>query len=112
MRWRNCSRSISEASRSAYHNKQWATSSTGQPGGKETGQKGSHYILEGDRFSKACAELLKSGHNIAYVELLHDEETATKKRESKTKYTCPGCRLNAWAKPSAFLVCGEYGIWI
>ena len=30
-----------------------------------------------------------------------------KKAASKTKYTCPGCELNAWAKPDANLWCGD-----
>jgi transcription elongation factor Elf1 len=31
------------------------------------------------------------------------------KAASKTKYTCPGCGLNAWAKPEVNLVCGDCG---
>jgi hypothetical protein len=30
-----------------------------------------------------------------------------KKAASKTKYTCPLCDLNAWAKPDARLICGD-----
>lgn len=26
---------------------------------------------------------------------------------SKTRYTCPSCQTNAWAKPDVHLVCGE-----
>ena len=29
------------------------------------------------------------------------------KAASKTKYSCPGCGLNAWAKPETTLYCGE-----
>ena len=36
-----------------------------------------------------------------------DETTARKKAASKTKYTCPDCDLNAWAKPDTSLICGE-----
>ena len=28
------------------------------------------------------------------------------KRASKTKFTCPECGQNAWAKPDALLLCG------
>jgi ribosomal protein S27AE len=28
------------------------------------------------------------------------------KKSSKTKFTCPGCGQNAWAKPDARLLCG------
>jgi len=53
-----------------YHNKQWAAlmhavglvpSDTGAPGGKETGQKVSHYIAGGGLFDKVCAELMRHG---------------------------------------------------
>lgn len=109
-------------SRSAYHNKQWAAkmkavglypSTTGTPGGRETGQTCSHYILKGDRFSVACAELLKAGCDIAYVEVVHDEAEAKRKRETKTKFTCHGTEcggLNAWAKADAKLTCTECGL--
>jgi hypothetical protein len=29
------------------------------------------------------------------------------KKASKTKFTCPECGQNAWAKPDALLICGE-----
>jgi transcription elongation factor Elf1 len=29
------------------------------------------------------------------------------KKASKTKFTCPQCGQNAWAKPYAALICGE-----
>jgi rubrerythrin len=35
-----------------------------------------------------------------------DDVVRKKKAASKTKYTCRGCGLNAWAKPAAPLVCG------
>jgi hypothetical protein len=49
--------------------------------------------------------------------LIDDEEELLKSTGEKTipvpdrsnrlKYTCPGCNLNAWAKPGANLVCGD-----
>src|SRR5436305_1416322 len=30
-----------------------------------------------------------------------------KKAASKTRYTCPDCQANAWAKPEVHLICGE-----
>src|SRR2546422_4579315 len=33
--------------------------------------------------------------------------TVSKKSNTRTKYTCPGCGLNAWAKPNVSLLCGE-----
>jgi hypothetical protein len=34
------------------------------------------------------------------------EEGAKAKQANKTKYTCPECGQNAWAKRSALLICG------
>lgn len=103
-------------SRKAYHNREWAgmmkaiglmPSDTGLPGGKETGQKVSHYIEAGGPFDCACAELEKSGFAVRYVELWGDEQARKKKAASKTKYTCPDCGLNAWGKPEIHIVCGD-----
>jgi len=79
------------------------------PGGKKTGQKVSHYIAEGGPFAAACAELAGQGVAVSYVDLWGegDEKTRRTKAASKTKYTCPSCGLNAWAKPAVVLVCGE-----
>jgi hypothetical protein len=105
-------------SRSGYHNKEWADmmkavglipSDTAAPGGKEVGQKVSHYIEAGGRFERACAELVKQGFDPLYVELWTEggEKTRKTKAASKTRYTCPECLTNAWAKPDVHLVCGE-----
>jgi hypothetical protein len=113
-------RHFGKPSRNGYHNKEWAEkmrtvglepSSTGQPGGKDTGQKVSHYILDGGAFAKAFAELEKQG----VADLLADrwgeseagKKTREKKNASKTAYVCPGCDLKAWAKPEASLMCGD-----
>jgi hypothetical protein len=44
-----------------------------------------------------------------YVELWKEGEAKTHKKQaaSKTKYTCPDCELNAWAKPDVSLLCGD-----
>lgn len=101
--------------RAAYHNKEWAAhmmdkglypSSTGEPGGKETGQTVSHYIIPDSFFTEACAELVATGFTLPYIELwTTDKAKAVKKAASKTKYTCPGCNLNAWAKEGVSLHC-------
>lgn len=41
--------------------------------------------------------------------MTRDEAAAKKKAASKTRYTCPGCGLNAWGKPGIYLICGECG---
>jgi hypothetical protein len=104
--------------RTSYHNKEWAgmmhtvgliPSDTGALGGREVGQKVSHYIEDGGAFALACAELVRHGFDALYVELWAEGEAAKRKKKSasKTKYTCPSCQLNAWAKPEARLVCGD-----
>jgi predicted SprT family Zn-dependent metalloprotease len=103
--------------RGGYHNKEWAEymvdvglmpSDTGLPGGKQTGQKVSHYIIEGGDFQTVCAELLAGGFTLPYIELWSTDKpkTVRAKAASKTKYVCPSCQANAWAKPGASLICG------
>ena len=107
-------------SRAGYHNKEWAAkmheiglhpSDTGQPGGKETGQSCSHYIVESGRYARVFAELAAQPDFTALYVELWDDADARKARKaksaSKTRYTCPSCELNAWAKPGVRLICGE-----
>lgn len=104
-------------SRAGYHNKEWATkmheiglhpSDTGQLGGKEIGQSCSHYIVAGGRYARVFADLVaQSNFTALYVELWDDADARKAKSASKTRYTCPSCELNAWAKPGVRLVCGE-----
>jgi rubrerythrin len=50
---------------------------------------------------------LKSSPAILYHDRSSEDDLVRKKKAaSKTKYTCRGCGLNAWAKPPAPLVCG------
>jgi hypothetical protein len=105
--------------RGRYHNKEWAVqmfaiglhpSSTGKKGGAPTGQRVSHYIIENGPFAKATAKLLKTGFTLNWQAT--SPLTRRQRREqdakaaSKTKFTCPNCLLNAWAKPDAALLCG------
>jgi hypothetical protein len=84
-------------------------SDTAAPGGREVGQKVSHYIEDGGRFAKACAALIGGGFDPFYVELWSEGDAAKRKKKaaSKTRYTCSDCDANAWAKPDMHLVCGD-----
>jgi predicted SprT family Zn-dependent metalloprotease len=106
-------------SRSSYHNKEWAAkmdtigltpSDTGQPGGKRTGQHMSHYVVAGGPYAKVSAELLASGFVISWRDRSREDGLGKSKTTGKagvrTKYTCPECGVNAWAKPEVVLVCG------
>src|SRR4051794_12829703 len=86
-------------------------SDTGQPCGKDTGQKLTHYVEQGGRFEKACTACLAAGDAFLYQDRDGDEEaTKTRRRKaaSKTKFTGPVCEQNAWAQPDAHLICGDF----
>lgn len=106
-------------SRSAYHNREWADkmeslglmpSDTGQPGGKRTGQKVSHYIIPGGLFERVCAVILSDGFKLAWGEItaeMGDDEGNGKGKTTRAKFTCPDCGANAWGKPDLSLICGD-----
>jgi hypothetical protein len=95
-----------------YHDKLWSAkmnsvglvpSSTGKPGGRETGAKMSHYILPGGVFEQAFAELQATGWTL-------DIESAPRRNpsrgpSSKSKFTCPACGQNIWGKPDTEVAC-------
>ena len=103
--------------RKSYHDKEWAAkmrevglipTATGETGGKETGQKMAHLIAKGGGFTQAYQRLLTAHPAILYADRVNAADTTRKKKlASKTKYTCPSCGLNAWAKPAAPLLCGD-----
>lgn len=100
--------------RRSYHDRQWAAkmkdiglqpSTTGEPGGKETGDKVTHYIIPGGPYAKAYARLKAKGFQLHW-QSAPAGKNAKAKKASKTKFTCPDCGQNAWAKPDALLICG------
>jgi hypothetical protein len=94
-------------SRGGYHNKEWAVmmvevglipSDTGQPGGKQTGHRVSHYIREGGPFDRICSELLAQGSTLRWGDLAVDAPGG--KSKNKATYVCDcGCLLKLWGKP-------------
>jgi ribosomal protein S27AE len=102
--------------RRSYHDRQWAAkmreiglqpTSTGEPGGQETGQSITHYILAGGAYAQAYARLKAVGFQLHWESAREGGPAQAKKKASKTKFTCPQCGQNAWAKPDAVLICGE-----
>lgn len=101
--------------RKCYHDREWSNkmkavglqpSHTGAPGGKETGAKMTHYIMTDGMFNRVTDQLLASGFRLNW-ESRPDASGAAKKRASKTKFSCPECAQNVWAKPDAQVICGE-----
>jgi hypothetical protein len=99
-------------SRGGYHNAEWGElmlavglcpSDTGKPGGRRTGQRMGDYIIEDGPFDLACEELLSSGNGLRYGDLVTPE--GRKPTESKVKYSCPVCRINAWGKAGLRMAC-------
>ena len=103
-------------SRTGYHDRQWAgkmreigliPSDTGQPGGKSTGQKMSHYVDENGLFLKHCGALIDGGFTIPYIELWAEGEAKKAQPKNKTKFSCESCGANAWGKAELKVVCGD-----
>jgi hypothetical protein len=117
-----------------YHDRQWAAkmkevglhpSDTGAPGGKETGPKVSHYIVPKGAFATSCARFMGKHETILYQDRAaimakvrgkgkagaeegeEGEGEEQPKSPGRIKFTCLGCKLNAWAKPSAKLRCED-----
>lgn len=103
-------------SRGGYHNQEWAKqmrgiglipSDTGQPGGRATGQRMTHYIDEEGEFATHCAELLKGGFVLPFVELWDEAKAGKSRAKNKTKFVCECCGAAAWGKPELKIVCAE-----
>ena len=104
-------------SRPGYHNKQWAAlmrrvglvpSHTGEAGGRETGQRMSHYIAPGETFEAAAGALVGDGYELSWASAsprLSGPAGGRRPGARKTAYTCPGCGIKAWGKPSLRLGC-------
>lgn len=112
--------------RGRYHNKEWGTkmkevglypSNTGQPGGKETGDQMTHYIMDDGRFKAECKKLLDGGYRLTWAEVMlqapaqaaptGDDGTSLPDKSNRYKYHCVGCGLNVWGKPDIAIVCGK-----
>lgn len=63
--------------RGNYHNKEWAgkmeqvglmPSDTGEPGGKRTGDRMTHFILKGGAFERSCEQLLTRAFTLSWLD--------------------------------------------
>jgi hypothetical protein len=80
-------------------------SSTGEPGGKRTGQHVSHYIVDGGPFDLAFQA---REFTIPYYD--RQSETETTRKKLKVTYTCPSCEDKVWGKPDVQPHCGKCGM--
>lgn len=131
--------------RGRYHNLEWAEkmeslglmpSSTGQEGGKRTGDHMSHYIISGGAFDLACNELLTQEFTLSWldrfppyqpdsikpfssrvdsedgelvddlVELGIEFPSKPKNKSNRAKYSCPDCSAKVWGKSGLMISCG------
>jgi predicted SprT family Zn-dependent metalloprotease len=110
--WQRC---FGKPGRGAYHNVEWGSrmeaiglmpSSTGAPGGKRTGDRVSHYIIEGGPFDLACKAFLMKHEGLLWGDRPVEPATGGK----RSKYVCPDtdCKIAAWARPGVRLLCGEH----
>jgi hypothetical protein len=106
--------------RSTYHDTEWAgkmvqvgliPSDTGEPGGRPTGQRMSHYIDRHGRFMEAVRrmprEVVLPWRSIGPKEL----DKPKKPRAKKQVFICPGCRTRIWCEEADLSAscddCGE-----
>ncbi len=102
-------------SRNGYHNKEWGSmmeavglvpSDTGQPGGKRTGQRMTHYEKPGGRFEIVAKALIDDGFSLDWF-AKNTDGARKAKGISKTKYVCGSCDAKVWGKPDMRIECSD-----
>jgi hypothetical protein len=132
-------REYGQPSRGGYHNREWArfmdgiglvASDTGRPGGKQTGQRMTHYIAPGGRFEAVGTDLIDSGRfDLVWADIDGFLDTTTPVAGPggrrvvgpavgrvgrgggtggrRSKYTCPLCGAAVWGRAGLAIVCGD-----
>jgi hypothetical protein len=102
-----------------YHDRQWGAkmkeiglypSNTGTVGGKETGTHMTHYQIPGGRYQKAYAKLKATGWRLNVQSAQRPGPKVKGPDYSKTRFSCPMCRQNAWGKPTLQVSCTIDGL--
>lgn len=117
--------------RRGYHNKEWSEtmkrvglipSDTGKAGGKQVGEKVSHYIQRHGVFDQVCNELLDDAFVISWRERFAENEvvegakkskasskskTAAQDKSNRIRYECSSCGDKVWGKPALAILCGK-----
>lgn len=125
-------------SRRGYHNHEWAAkmmqvglypSSTGKPGGRIVGQHMAEYVIQDGPFHQAVGVLAQEQFRISWYDRLaevlghsqHPQEpespatyvvtgSPAQRPGYRQKFSCPFGHVNAWAKPTANILCGTCGV--
>lgn len=101
--------------RAGYHNREWAgkmkeiglyPSSTGEPGGKETGPSMSDYIIDGGKFQIVCKGFLLKKGIAFYLNSVTVSKEKKERKKTRQKFVCTKCLQSAQAKKTANLMCG------
>lgn len=101
--------------RGGYHDKAWGElmkkvglhpSDTGQEGGKETGQRMTHYVVSGGKFDEAAKALVDGGFAITWADGAVDGKKSAKAGK-RTKYCCPRCESAVWGKADMNITCSD-----
>ncbi len=102
--------------RGGYHNARFAdlmgaiglvASDTGEPGGKSTGQKMSHYIDDDGPFARAYEALAETGWTLDWRAIAAPSAGKKPAKNTKVKFTCPECGANAWGKETLNIHCAD-----
>jgi len=98
-----------------YHNWEFARimehvglrcSTTGRPGGQQTGYRMSHYVSEGGRFEQAINAMPKE-YLLPFKAYAYSKNANKESHRNKVKYQCPVCRAAAWGKPGLHISCDD-----
>lgn len=101
---------------SAYHDREWAAlmkqvglhpSTTGKPGGAETGWKVTHYIVPRGPFAVAFAKLAASGWKLNLESVPRKKTNGGGK--NKDTFSCTSCGQKVWGKPNTAVDCRHCG---
>jgi hypothetical protein len=82
-------------------------SDTGQAGGKRTGQRVSHYVIEGGGFDKAFGAMPPE-YRLPWTSG-QPAGCGKPERADKIKYECITCEVAVWGKAGLNIVCGDCG---
>lgn len=111
--WKRCFGKRAQSG--GYHCKEWGSkmesvglvpSHTGEPGGKRTGFRMSHFILENGPFNHAADEWIRKtggGFNMVRVHSIRRDQQS----RNKVAYVCEDCRSKVWGKPGLNILCGD-----